>query len=208
MLSEGLDREADDHEEDDVVTLTRLWLSERNGAELLPFASDVIERTLELVAAQNASVDALATDESDAGFVHSVYSLELERIRFVLRSYMRTRIHKIETHTGALLKNPEYRARMSEDELAYAEQFNRITLENYKKSFLDEACPPSLQTLDDAETANNPNLNQAVFCRVRRDIGPHLLPTGDTINLTKDKIYLLHYRTVKPFVITGEVDLI
>ncbi|KAJ3232048.1 GINS complex subunit [Chytriomyces hyalinus] len=155
MLSQSqsqLDESATDSV-DDVSHLTQQWINERNAPQLLPFEGGAVERILELLQAQTETLEDLNNlDESNDEFIRSVYALEMERIKFVLRSYFRARLSKIELNTLAILTNPEYRRNLSENELTYAERFNDITNENYKKSFLDEACPPSLQNLNDPET--------------------------------------------------------
>ncbi|KAI9330614.1 hypothetical protein BDR26DRAFT_922458 [Obelidium mucronatum] len=140
-----------------------------------------IDRLLELLRAQDEAVDALHSEadsdsDKDLDFVRCVYLHEMERVKFVLQSYLRTRLYKIEQKTLAILKSDEYRANLSETELAFAQRFNEIVQQNYERSFLLDSLPPSLQGMDDPAIVGAPDLNQAVFFRTKVDYGDHLLP--------------------------------
>ncbi|KAJ3052850.1 GINS complex subunit, partial [Rhizoclosmatium hyalinum] len=162
---------------DDIQLLTQAWINERGAPEILAFEGQVIDRLLELLRAQEEHVEELSNDDAnDIDFVRSVYLHEADRVKFVLQSYLRTRLFKIEQKTLAILKSPEYQACLSESELAYAQRFNQIVQETYEKSFLLDSLPPSLQSMDDPNIVGAPDLNQAVFFRTKVDFGDHLLP--------------------------------
>ncbi|KAJ3094217.1 hypothetical protein HK100_006223 [Physocladia obscura] len=172
-----------DDGDDDVATITRAWINERSAPDILPFEGAAIARLREMLEVQGDNVDALhdqfdaeSAATNDLHFVRSVYLLEMERVKFVIQSYLRARLFKIEQKTMAILKSVEYRSRLSADELAYAERFNDIVNQSYQKAFLSDSLPISMQKLDDPITVGTPDLNQAVFAKVKEDTGDLLLP--------------------------------
>ncbi|KAJ3062053.1 GINS complex subunit [Podochytrium sp. JEL0797] len=154
----------EEDDDNDLALVTQAWLDERGAPELLAFVAAPLERLLELLRAQEDAIDELSGDD----FVRSIYLLELERVRFVVASYLRVRLHKIELKTQAILNNPDVNLLLSEPELAYAQRLNpRIP---------NELSSPR--------------------------------HSGETLDLSKNKIYLLRYDTIKTFLRDGVVELI
>lgn len=63
-----------------------------------------------------------STSEDDA-LIRIIMQQDLERIKFVLRSYIRVRLAKIETYAKLLTTDPEWRYRLSQEELNYASKY-------------------------------------------------------------------------------------
>jgi hypothetical protein len=53
---------------------------------------------------------ALTLDEDDRDLLRAVLNLEITRVRYLLRSYHRTRIHKLEQHWNYILETPSEHA--------------------------------------------------------------------------------------------------
>ncbi|KAF9177870.1 GINS complex subunit [Haplosporangium sp. Z 11] len=69
----------------------------------------------------------MVIDELDSGkdtsvIISILYQTELERVKFVLRSYLRTRISKIEKYCQFILADTNSRRRLSKAEILYAEK--------------------------------------------------------------------------------------
>jgi hypothetical protein len=78
--------------------LQAAWLNEKAAPELLPFESDVVAQLIEAVQRQRQEVDDTRTRTADAAFAANLYDMELERIKYLLRGYLRTRLTKARTH--------------------------------------------------------------------------------------------------------------
>jgi GINS complex subunit 4 len=75
--------------------------------------------------AQTEAVDLLSASSSSANNDHErilLVQLEIERVKYLLRAYLRIRTYKIETFSQYLLKNPAAKAKMSDVEMGYAER--------------------------------------------------------------------------------------
>ncbi|KAJ3354506.1 40S ribosomal protein S27 [Entophlyctis luteolus] len=204
MLADPMDDDgshtapADIADVDDIALLTAAWMNERAAPALLPFQHGPLARLREMIAVQEETLDSMESEDvTDADFIRSVCLLELDRVKFVIQAYLRTRLHKAEQKTMAILDSTDSRMCLSDAELAYAERFNDIVNESYQQAFLLDSLPPSLQSLNDPEIIGSLDLQKAVFVRVQKDIGDLLLPNGDTIDMAKGKMYLLRYNLVK-----------
>ena len=107
MDDDSGDDSGDDHQEENVVktyaSLKRAWLAESNAPILLPFKSNAVERFSNLIARRDAEIDRIerlaANDDGGDGtemLLATIGREELNRMKYVLRSYLRTRIEKIQ----------------------------------------------------------------------------------------------------------------
>ncbi|RYP91635.1 hypothetical protein DL770_002261 [Monosporascus sp. CRB-9-2] len=158
----------------DLQALTRAWVAERSAPELLNWPSDgFFERINDRIKQQIEKVEEMTGDmDPKTNFALIVIQTELERYKFLVRSYLRARIAKIDRHTLHYLYTPALRARLSPTELAYATRHQALLHNHYLSSFLS-SFPPSLQNLND--TAGNismidtPDVDAAVFIRLLQD---------------------------------------
>ncbi|KAI0829988.1 GINS complex, Sld5 component [Hypoxylon sp. FL0890] len=158
----------------DLQALTRAWMAERSSPELLDWPADgFFERINERIKQQIEKVEEMTGDmDPKTNFALIVIQTELERYKYLVRSYLRARIAKIDKHTLHYLSRPELRARLSPSELAYATRHQALLHNHYLSSFLS-SFPPPLQNLND--TAGNismidtPDLDTAVFIRLLKD---------------------------------------
>ncbi|TPX51486.1 hypothetical protein SeMB42_g00793 [Synchytrium endobioticum] len=213
MLSEGNDV---DHEQtyanDDVKALTHAWVNERCSPELLPYESTLMANLLEMLDAQSNNIDSLRDGKPDNAFLQVLYQQEMERIKFVMRSYLRARLAKIEEHSMHCLREQDYRRRMSPQELAFAERYDEMLQKHYIKSSLDEL-HPSLQRLDEATEQSNmvqiPDLDNAVFCRVVQDVGDFQIgDRGTTVTMERGNVYIVKYRAIRTLLADKKVELL
>lgn len=103
------------------------------------------------------------------------YELELERMRWLLRAYLRTRLLKINTHAFTILLSPELKSRLTAAEVEYAEGYVTLVEEHVKASVTgrlkagDDNChvlaPSDLALLLPRQH------DGVVFCRIDADAG-------------------------------------
>ncbi|KAL8370628.1 hypothetical protein RB595_000820 [Gaeumannomyces hyphopodioides] len=199
----------------DLQLLTRAWVAERSAPELLEWpANGLFERINERIKEQIETVEEMTGNmDPKTNFALIVIQTELERYKFLVRSYLRARMAKIDKHTLHYLSTPALRARLSESELAYATRHQALLHNHYLSSFL-ASFPPALQNLND--TAGNismidtPDLDSAVFIRLLRDCFVEGKGTdSDGAMEGKDgDILILRWSDAKSLVEAGDAELV
>jgi GINS complex subunit 4 len=151
---------------------------------------------------------------SDMELLRAIFSVETTRVKYMLRSYLRTRLLKIERFAMYCMDKPEMRARLSPQEDAYAEKY--VTLvghhlaDNVTKKLPDAFASVTRQA--SAHPANDmipaPDLGRHVFARVLRDLGNvAVYEDGGTAELAKDDLYILRYNMLRPLLEQRAVQL-
>ncbi|KAF9284579.1 GINS complex subunit [Linnemannia elongata] len=197
----------------DVSHLTQAWVDERAAPELLQYQEQCIQRLLVRIEEQTLLVEELDPRNDTSVILSILYQTELERVKFVLRSYLRTRISKIERFCAYVLSDGPTRKRLSRAELHYAENYSRATRQHYQNSFLS-SLPQSLQSQEEAvfsrklSMVSQPSLDEAVFCRIAEDIGDYQLDEDETVELEKGQIYIFKYRSVRTLLHRRQIHLI
>ncbi|KAL7821711.1 hypothetical protein V8C44DRAFT_315502 [Trichoderma aethiopicum] len=81
----------------DLQALTRLWVAERSAPELLNWPADgLFERVNSKIKSQIERIEDMTGDmDPKTNFALIVIQTELERYKFLVRSYLRTRIAKV-----------------------------------------------------------------------------------------------------------------
>lgn len=200
-------------------------------------ADGLFERINERIKAQIEKVEDMTGDmDPKTNFALIVIQTELERYKYIVRSYLRARIAKvslspiclpcfpsittadlprlqIDKHTLHYLSAPNMRARLSETELAYATRHQAMLHNHYLSSFLS-SFPSNLQNLND--TAGNitmidtPDLDTAVFIRLLRDCLVEGRGTDEdgSMDGKNGDILILRWADAKPLVDAGNAELV
>lgn len=185
--------------QDDYAHLVAHWRNERCAPELLQYPHALMGRTLARIQAQMEHLEMLSMDfmegngsEQSGGNGSSgsrpvnnnrmlpllCMEAELERIKFVVRSYVRCRLAKIDRYSLYLRQVGEQvdddgfsplDAQLSRDELVYFRRHAEITLKLFNDTILKHL-PPDLQAINDTEGAFNmvdePDWAKFVFVKV------------------------------------------
>lgn len=210
------------------LRLVEAMLNERMAPDLLPYKTDLMDQVLtEIKRQQQVLLDSYEYGDSnaEAGVISSDFKLQLmimetniERIAYLLRLYIRTRLAKLDNFTiyyineSADESNEHRIALLSPAERTYMHKHFKILTQLYNTSFLNKL-PNFLQLLDDTtggETMiETPNLDQPVFIKVLCEDPIVLTLEGDDeLTLTKNGIYVVKYRLIKLYVQIGDIALI
>ncbi|EME84540.1 uncharacterized protein MYCFIDRAFT_195556 [Pseudocercospora fijiensis CIRAD86] len=204
----------------DLQSLTRAWINERTSPELLPYPNDLITRFSTSISSQIAKIEDLTSAQDPASnFTLVILQTELERMKFLLRSYLRTRIAKVDKYpihymqlqTGQQEESPNDRDPvLSTLESQYLSAHQALLTNHYKSSFLKQF-PANLQKLDDTgggvSMIDKPDDDTAVFCRVLRDCFVER-PVYGGIDMVRGDIWVLRWSTIREKVKIGDVELI
>ncbi|KAK2073090.1 hypothetical protein P8C59_007397 [Phyllachora maydis] len=196
----------------DLQALTRAWIAERSAPELLEWpAGGLFERVNARIKEQIGTVEDMTGDmDPKTNFALIVIQTELERYKYLVRSYLRARITK---HTLHYLSTDALRARLSEVELAYATRHQALLHNHYLSSFL-ASFPAALQNLND--TAGNtsmvdaPDLDAAVFIRLLEDavVEGRGVDADGAMDGRENDIVILRWSDAKPLVAAGRAELV
>lgn len=161
---------------------------------------------------------------------------ELERYKFLVRSYLRARIAKIDAHTlqsadpdadqtqtqlnsqglGSSGQHQQYQPRLSAHELAYATRRQALLHQHFLGSFL-AAFPDRLQHLNDRAGSvgmvDGPDVDAAVFVRLLREDATFRIVRGVEEDLRDlggkvGDIFIVRWRDARDLVRRGGAELV
>ncbi|EGG13950.1 myosin IB [Cavenderia fasciculata] len=161
----------EEEEEEEVIgnllqDIKQLWINERLSPDLLPYDNEKIGIATSKMQERE---DILATITSDPLVVH-IYEMEKERIKYIVRSYLRTRLQKIERYNEYLLMREETRKRMSEFEIIYCTKYNDLVKNHFNQSFLSNL-GDDLKRVDSDKSCQKPITDNYVFCTPNGNVG-------------------------------------
>ncbi|CAR26300.1 ZYRO0B06446p [Zygosaccharomyces rouxii] len=233
--------------EKDFKQLMRLWRNERCSPELLPYPSLLMSRMLRRVQEQMDHIENVSM-----GFLEEYESLEpaptpnnklqllcmeaeLERVKFVIRSYLRCRLNKVDKYMLYLrqLNDNEddpgitpLNELLSSHELHYHEKHSAILLKLLNNSIVKHM-PPELQAINDTEGSvsmvDEPNWNKFVFIYVKGIPNDPLLEEGESgkpcytvsisdlnedVELSIGGIYVMPYSVIRDLLMQEKIELI
>ncbi|KAI1260095.1 hypothetical protein F5Y18DRAFT_265721 [Xylariaceae sp. FL1019] len=199
----------------DLQALTRAWVAERSCPELLQWPPDrLFERVNDRIKEQIEKVEDMTGDmDPKTNFALIVIQTELERFKFLVRSYLRARIAKLDKHTLHYLSTSELRARLSETEQAYATRHQALLHNHYLSSFLS-AFPPSLQNLNDSAgnvtMIDTPDLETAVLVRLLQNtlVQGHGTDADGAMDGRNGDIVILRWSDAKLLVDSGRAEVV
>ncbi|CDO95832.1 unnamed protein product [Kluyveromyces dobzhanskii CBS 2104] len=188
---------------EDYQKLVTHWRNERMSPELLPYPHHLMARTLVRIQDRMEFIETLSMgylEDSRELTVDSKLPLlcmeaELERLKFVVRSFIRCRLSKIDKYSIYLRQqsdSPEIPGfnrldlLMSKEEVKYHMKHSNILLKLFNSSVLKHL-PEELQAINDTEGSismiDEPDWNKTVFILV---CGGVLDETGVDPKLTTD----------------------
>ncbi|ODV63895.1 DNA replication protein SLD5 [Ascoidea rubescens DSM 1968] len=202
--------------EDEYKKLVQIWISERMSPELLPYESELIETILKRLRSQVEIIELnsieLEKNDKDIKLKLLIIESEIERINFLVRSYLRLRLFKIDEYNLFINNSDQEMVKLSKNELNYMVNHFKTICQLYNDSFLKNV-PEHLQLLDDESGGismiNKPDLDKMVFIKVINEIAEEItVGEDDKVELEKDFIYAIRYRSVKRYIDSKDIVLI
>eukprot|EP01018_Ginkgo_biloba_P035226 Gb_14297 [translate_table: standard] len=199
----------------DVELLKRAWRNEKTAPEVLPYELNLVQRSREQIQLLEETIAENAKSGTD-DLMLSLYRMDLDRTLFLLRSYLRIRIQKIEKHVLYILKTEELWNRLSEPEQKFAQKCTDALQKHLEQSVLSKL-PHGYQSMlrqaissEEDDMVPEPQLDTFVFCKSKSAIGSFQLDErGDeTVDLVAGDLYILRYRPIKRLVENAQIDLV
>lgn len=184
-----------------LAKLEQAWLRERLSPELCAFPQKIISSVCAQIDIQRQRIELL--EQSADRFRSVILQTELERVGFLLRSLIRSRISKIEEYP-LFYSQEQNLKRLGPVERHYLNQHNKILFRHMSKTVLDNL-PEKFRRIDDTQDRvsmiDAPPIDDAVFCRVTATNPEIEIIDGDeNIPLVKDSLLLIRYSAVAPFI--------
>ncbi|CDK26094.1 unnamed protein product [Kuraishia capsulata CBS 1993] len=196
----------------DNQSLIRCWVNERLTPDLLIYEADLVDRMMERVRAQIEFIELNSIElqnEKEIKLTLVIVESELNRINFLLRSYLRTRLSKIDRFSIFIRSEASEVKKLSNDEYVYMENHLKLLLDLYNTTFLGKL-PETLQKIDDTSGGlsmiTRPDLKTVVFIRALEN--NDITVDDEPVELIKGGIYALRYEAIKDLFEKKAVEII
>lgn len=103
------------------------WVNEKFAPEILPHKVELVECLLDQISVMERNLENLSSKD----FCKSIYQMEVDRVRFLVSSYLRTRLEKIEIYVNDIIHQEQQRNTRGEKsyltikELEFAKEFSK-----------------------------------------------------------------------------------
>ncbi|KAE8744976.1 hypothetical protein FOCC_FOCC008389 [Frankliniella occidentalis] len=193
-------------------TLEDAWLNEKFCPDLLPSQDSYVEAMMEQIQQMEDNLTKLKKTD----FRVEVHHMELARIRYIITSYLRTRIEKIEQNTAFILEQETTRSpenpHLSEGELNYAREFLALQ-ENHQKQLVLKHVPPPFQDFMSTQQSLVPNLRSHIFLRAKKDVNGVVIEgdrdtRDEEVDLEENSQHIMQYKPIANLIHDGSVQLI
>ena len=179
------------------------WLNEKLCPELLPNVTEYVEIMVEQVEQMEANVSQLENTDLRA----LIHRQEIERIKYLIRSYLRFRLLKIETYSLSLFKSSGV---LSAEEMKFLKEHTTITVEALKS--VCQNMPGPIAQLNSKQLEIAPDLNAFVFVKSKEALSDALIVqdgnTEEEIRVEKNSQHILPYSVVKDHIRNSTMSLI
>ncbi|XP_015175607.1 PREDICTED: DNA replication complex GINS protein SLD5 [Polistes dominula] len=195
--------------ENALEAIENAWLNEKFSPEILPHKFDLVDCMLQQISHMEENVKRLERDDLRLW----IHKMELERIRFLISSYLRMRLDKIERYTIHILSEEAARqpeeAYLTPNEVRFAKEYLG-SVENLFKTVALQHMPASFQAFEIEKVSTKPNMQTHVFLRANERITGIILPgvTDEEIDLEAGSQHIIQYNLIADLVKSGAVQLI
>ncbi|CAH9120464.1 unnamed protein product [Cuscuta epithymum] len=199
----------------DAELLKRAWRNEKGAPEILRFEAALVQRSREQIQLMEETVEDYTKTGIDPLTV-SLYQMDVDRTMYLLRSYLRTRLQKIEKYAFHILRTSELWDCLSKQEQKFAQRsaddlqqhLEQSVLSKLPQGFKSHLKQSTVSEQDDMVT--EPRLDHYVICRSKRYLGAFQLDDSveEPVSIEADDLYALPYKSIKPLVENGQMDIV
>lgn len=172
-------------------TLQSSWQNERLAPEILPHKSDMVECMLGQIQHMERNLNKLPKTDLRA----SIHRMELNRIKFIICNYLKTRLRKIEQFCVPIVNEEKQRLEsgtkyLTSSEYKYALDY-LSNIESHLKTVALDKMPVNMQVFEMNKMAGCPNIQTHVFLRANENVNGVVLEnlTGDDEEIDLEGIY-------------------
>ncbi|KAF7145813.1 hypothetical protein RHSIM_Rhsim04G0240300 [Rhododendron simsii] len=130
----------------------------------------------------------------------SLNQMDMDRTLYLLRSYLRTRLQKIEKYMFHIHKNTELWNRLSEQEQKFAQRCIEDLEDHFDKSVLSKLPDRYKSSVKQSIISEEDDMGNAFILR-------KLIGVEDPVDLDPGDLYAVRYKSIKPLVYSGQIEL-
>lgn len=156
-----------------VAELQQAWANEKSAPELFSFRKDLVDRISAWLDAQSAQL--AQPDRNRSPFVQGLYQLDVDRVKYILAAYLRTRLGKVRVRPGArrLTQGTRHAALTNPSAARAAAQIQKWYLHIITTpTAQDRLSDAERRFLADFEGARRNHFNTSVFSLITKDNFP------------------------------------
>eukprot|EP01134_Creolimax_fragrantissima_P005159 CFRG5159T1 len=185
------EEDGDDDMQKELNSFKQALINEKATPEILMYQEDLVDDVIEQIKSQEENVKAAGTANVANLFIAQLYMKEIERLRYLVSSYLRTRLWKLEANALFILQTEKLRNRLSDKEFEVIKKYATIERKVLDEAFLSLLPTDNLQR-DPMITAVPPETNRPVFCKVLRSVDVPI-EDGEPLELIENDIVLTRY---------------
>ncbi|GIY25887.1 DNA replication complex GINS protein SLD5 [Caerostris darwini] len=210
----------DDNENEELVTaadviekLEEVWVNEKLAPELLQYQDELIDCMLDQIKYMETNLQKIEKEDFRVVF----HKMELDRIKYVLSSYLRTRLEKIEKFGPSLLHQESQDETnmdlMSNEERLFAAKYT-TNIKNYLHEVALKNMPVNMQSVQLEEICSKPQMDKSVFMKVKTGSEGVVIENfsdygeEEIVDLAAGTQHVIRYRPIAPLLKNGSVKLI
>lgn len=205
--------------------LIALCGNERFAPEILPYPADEVTTILDKIAAQNVVIAQLTEDRKAKVATEGVslvpfraedlYRLEVQRLQYLVSDLLRLRLRKIQHYATAIAHSPDdYAAILSPNELVVAQRMAELVQQAVHDGGL-RLLPEQLRFLrpnppyaEGPECLPAPALDEYIFAMPLEPFQFKLDDVDTEKNAVPGEVWMMPYRNVRPFLMSGQMRLV
>ncbi|KAD6119816.1 hypothetical protein E3N88_11087 [Mikania micrantha] len=201
----------------DADLLKRSWRNEKASPEILQFQSSLVQRSREQIELMEETVEELVKNDEDPLTV-SLYQMDIDRTLFLLRSYLRTRLQKIEKFMFHIQKTSDLWSRLSRQEQKFAKRsiedmkqhLEQSVLSKFPDRYKSHLKQSVISEEDDMEIeyAEESAKRRVFNCFLSLNHLWYDSGEENPLDMYAGDIYALRYKSIKPLIESGQLDLI
>ncbi|KAH9683877.1 DNA replication complex GINS protein SLD5 [Citrus sinensis] len=216
-IGDGSTAEMDDYETlmstTDAELLKTAWRNEKAAPEILQFQAQLVKRAKEQIQLMEETVEEYEESGMDPLTV-SLYQMDLDRAHFLLRSYLRVRLQKLEKYMFYIWKNESLWSRLSDPEKMFVQRCIDDMEKHLQETVLSKL-PDNYQSVrrqsvisEEDDMVPEPQLDTFIACKARnRFVSLRLADSERPLEMERHDVSFVLYKVIEDK-IGADIDLV
>eukprot|EP00696_Hemimastix_kukwesjijk_P020231 gnl/Hemi2/972_TR351_c0_g1_i1.p1 gnl/Hemi2/972_TR351_c0_g1~~gnl/Hemi2/972_TR351_c0_g1_i1.p1 ORF type:complete len:288 (-),score=55.81 gnl/Hemi2/972_TR351_c0_g1_i1:92-955(-) len=198
--------------------LRRFFQTEKHAPDLLAFQDSMVDKVKGCLDRQENKITRMRNSgDVTAAFFADFYEMEVDRVKYMLRSYYRARLAKIEQFCLLLNTGEHQRVHLHIHEQNYAVEFAKLLTQLFNNCFMTELVGRTnaqFEMKSQMDTVPVPDISRFVVVRPLESLGLLDNPDSDDpetdapVELGENHTIVIRYSRIRTFVAQDKVCLI